>query len=58
MSVDRAQRLLLLVFGVGLVPVALSYGVVPKDSLTRIYGLGEPDLAPRHLVSGDHGPWL
>jgi len=58
MSVDRAQRLFLLVFGVGLIPVALSYGVVPKHSLTRLYGLGEPDLATRHLFRAIMGLYL
>ena len=58
MSVDRAQRLFLLVFGVGLVPVALSYGALPEQSLTRLYGLVEPDLTTRQLFRAIMGLYL
>lgn len=58
MSLDRAQQLFLLVFGVGLVPVALSYGAVPEHSLTRLYGLSEPDLTTRHFFRAIMGLYL
>jgi hypothetical protein len=58
MSVDHARRLFLLVFGVGLVPVALSYGAVPEQSLPLLYGLADPDLTTRHLFRAMMGLYL
>jgi SNF family Na+-dependent transporter len=58
MTLDRAQRLFLLVFGVGLVPVALSYGAMPEHSLTRLYGLGELDVTTRHVFRAIMGLYL
>jgi len=43
MAIDRAQRLFLLLMSFGPFPVALSYGVMPEQSLPLFYGLGEPD---------------
>lgn len=58
MSVDQAQRLFLLTMGVGLVPIALSYGAMPEVSLPRLYGLSEPDLSTRHLFRAVMGLYL
>jgi len=58
MSIDLARRLFLLAMGLGLVPVALSYGVMPGQSLPRIYGLGDPELATRHMFRALMGLYL
>ena len=58
MSVDQARRLFLLVFGVGLVPIALSYGAVPEQSLPRLYGLGDPDIPMLHILRAMMGLYL
>lgn len=58
MTIDRAQRLFLLAMGLGLVPVALSYGVMPGQSLPRIYGLGDPDLTTTHMFRAVMGLYL
>lgn len=58
MSIDRARRLFLMAFGVGLVPVALAYGAVPELSLTRFYGLDAPDPTTRHFFRAIMGLYL
>lgn len=44
--------------GIGLVPVALSYGAAPERSLPALYGLSEPDLTTRHLFRAIMGLYL
>jgi len=58
MSIDRAQRLFLLAMGLGLVPVALSYGAMPGQSLPLLYGISEPDLTTRHVFRAVMGLYL
>ncbi|MEL6915131.1 MAG: DUF4345 domain-containing protein [Pseudomonadota bacterium] len=58
MSIDRAQRLFLLAMGVGLVPVALSYGAVPERSLPFLFGIAEPDLSTQHIFRAVMGLYL
>ncbi|MEL7461867.1 MAG: DUF4345 domain-containing protein [Pseudomonadota bacterium] len=58
MSIDRARRLFLLVMGLGLVPVALSYGVVPETSLPLLYGISDPDLPTQHVFRAVMGLYL
>lgn len=49
MAIDRAQRLLLLFMSFSLFPIALSYGLVPGQSLALLYGIIDPDLPTRHV---------
>lgn len=49
MQVLRLQRLLLLAMAVGLVPVALSYGMRPEQSLPWLYGIDAADVGTRHV---------
>ena len=58
MSIDRAQRCFLLAMGLGLVPVALSYGVMPERSLPWLYGIHDPDLPTRHVFRAVMGLYL
>ena len=58
MSIDQAQRLFLLAMGLGLVPVALSYGAVPERSLPLLYGIREPDLPTQHVFRAVMGLYL
>jgi len=58
MSIDRAQRLFLLAMGLGLVPVALSYGAMPEQSLPFLYGMSDPDLPTRHVFRAVMGLYL
>lgn len=58
MSIDRAQRLFLPAMGLGLVPVALSYGAMPEQSLPFLYGISDPDLPTRHVFRAVMGLYL
>ena len=58
MSIEQAQRLFLLAMGLGLVPVALSYGVIPEQSLPLLYGISEPELPTRHVFRAVMGLYL
>ena len=58
MSIEQTQRLFLLAMGLGLVPVALTYGVIPKQSLPFLYGISDPDLPTRHLFRAVMGLYL
>lgn len=49
MATDRAQRLFLVLMSFGLLPVALSYGVLPEQGLLSLYGISDPDLPTRHV---------
>lgn len=58
MSIDQAQRLFLMAMGIGLVPIALSYGAVPEKSLPLLYGIADPDLPTRHVFRAVMGLYL
>ncbi|MEM9902133.1 MAG: DUF4345 domain-containing protein [Pseudomonadota bacterium] len=58
MSIDQAQRLFLLAMGLGLVPVALSSGVMPEYGLPLPYGISDPDLPTRHVFRAVMGLYL
>jgi hypothetical protein len=58
MSIDQAQRLFLMAMAIGLVPVALSYGAVPGQSLPLLYGISDPDLPTRHVFRAVMGLYL
>jgi len=58
MSIDRAQRLFLLILALSLLPVALAYGAIPQVSLPWLYGLPEPDQTTRHLFRAIMGLYL
>ncbi len=58
MSINQMRGLFLLVMGLGLVPVALSYGVVPEISLPLLYGFSDPDLPTQHILRAVMGLYL
>lgn len=58
MTVDAMQRGLLLAMAVGLVPIALSYGVAPRASLPFLYGIDASDIATRHVFRAIMGLYL
>lgn len=49
MSIDRMQRTVLLFMAISLVPIALSYGLSPKISLPRLFGIDASDVNTRHI---------
>ncbi len=58
MSVPTAQRALLLVMAIGLIPVALSYGAHPGQSLPWLFGIDASDVPTRHIFRAIMGLYL
>ncbi len=58
MTVDHMQRVFLLVMSVGLVPVALSYGVAPEYSLERLFGIQAEDVNTRNIFRSIMGLYI
>lgn len=58
MSVQRMQYALLLTMSVGLVPVALSYGMVPRSSLPWLFGIEADGVTTRHVFRAIMGMYL
>lgn len=58
MAIDRAQRIFLLFMSVSLFPIALSYGLMPRQSLPVLCGITDPDLPTRHVFRAVMGLYL
>jgi len=50
MTNERFQRLLLMITGIGLIPIALGYGFMPEKTLTPLYGFPVDNLNLRHIM--------
>jgi hypothetical protein len=49
MSVDRSQKLLLIIAAIGLTPIALGYGFMPEKTLTPLYGFSVDNVNLTHI---------
>jgi len=58
MTVDHMQRGLLLAMGIGLTPIALSYGAAPHSSLPWLFGIEASDVPTRHIFRAIMGLYL
>lgn len=58
MSIHQARKYFLLAMGLGLVPIALSYGLMPETSLPLLYGISDPDLPTQHVFRAVMGLYL
>ncbi len=52
------QRLFLVVTAVGLIPIALSYGLMPQTSLPWLFGLNADAVNVRHIFRAIMGLYL
>jgi hypothetical protein len=57
-TTEKLTQILLLGAAVGLVPVALSYGVAPERSLTWLFGIDASDVNTRHIFRAVMGLYL
>jgi len=57
-TADTLRRGFLLVIAIGLVPVALSYGVDPATSLERLYGITVEGIDLTHIFRAYMGLYL
>jgi hypothetical protein len=55
MKVDKYQKSLLIFTGIALIPIALSYGIVPEKTLTGLYGFPVEDINLSHIFRAQMG---
>jgi len=58
MSVERMQRALLLVMSASILPVALSYGMMPQSSFPSLFGIDADGVNTRHIFRAIMGMYL
>lgn len=58
MQTQQLQKILLLLAAIGLIPIALSYGLVPKKALTMLYGFTVADDNLVHIFRAVMGLYL
>lgn len=52
---EKLQKSLLIFSGVALIPIALSYGVVPEKTLTSLYGFPVENMNLTHIFRAQMG---
>jgi len=50
MTIEKAQKTLLIIAAVGLIPIALGYGLIPEKTLTPLYGFSVDNVNLRHIM--------
>ncbi len=57
-TVDRLQKALLLIVAIGLIPIALSYGLIPEKSLSYLYNISDLEINLIHIFRAVMGLYL
>lgn len=55
MNNEKLQKLLLIISGIALIPIGLSYGIVPEVTLTGAYGFPVDDTNLTHIFRAQMG---
>ncbi|WP_282124326.1 DUF4345 domain-containing protein [Algibacter mikhailovii] len=50
MTNEKLQKLTLLIAGIGLIPIALGYGLMPEQTLTALYGFDASNVNLKHIM--------
>jgi len=50
MTTEQSQKTLLLVAAIGLIPIALGYGLIPEKTLTPLYGFDVDNTNLKHIM--------
>jgi hypothetical protein len=50
MTIEKAQKTLLIIAAVGLIPIALGYGLIPEKTLTPLYGFPVDNVNLKHIM--------
>jgi hypothetical protein len=58
MDNKQYQNILLIVSGIGLIPIALSYGIVPDHTLTPLFGFSVTNISLTHILRAVMGLYL
>ena len=57
-TVDKLQKSLLLFVGIGLTPIALSYGLIPEKSLDYLFNISVSEINLAHIFRAVMGLYL
>jgi hypothetical protein len=57
-TVDKLQKVLLLFVSVGLIPIALGYGLVPAKSMDFLFGISVTEINLSHILRAVMGLYL
>lgn len=57
-TVDMLQRTLLLFVAIGLIPIALSYGLIPEKSLNYLFNISVSEINLMHILRAVMGLYL
>jgi predicted membrane protein len=57
-TVDKLQKALLLFVSVGLIPIALGYGLVPEKSMDYLFGVSVTEINLTHILRAVMGLYL
>lgn len=58
MTLEKSQKIILLLAGFGLIPIALGYGFNPEKTLTPLYGFPVDNINLRHIMRAVMGLYL
>jgi hypothetical protein len=58
MTNDRLQKIVLLVSAMGLIPIALGYGLMPEKTLTPLFGFEVDNVNLKHIMRAVMGLYL
>lgn len=50
MTIERAEKTLLLISAIGLIPIALGYGFMPEKTLTPLYDFPVDSINLKHIM--------
>jgi len=50
MTIEKSQKTLLIIAAVGLIPIALGYGLIPEKTLTPLYGFDVDNINLKHIM--------
>ena len=57
-TVDKLQKALLLLVAIGLIPIALSYGLIPEKSLSYLFEISVSEINLSHIFRAVMGLYL
>ena len=57
-TVDKLQKALLLIVAIGLIPIALSYGLIPEKSISYLFDISVSEINLIHILRAVMGLYL
>jgi hypothetical protein len=57
-TISKLQKALLLIVAIGLIPIALSYGLIPKRTLSFLYDISSYEINQIHILRAVMGLYL